>query len=136
MRLERQQQIAAYVLSALAVVAFVTVGSHVKVHLAVGLALASIMAALAQRGLAMPTAAASLGVSFGPWNTLAILGSPYIGFAFWVMLSASRRSKELKAATRAAGADAPPAPGAPPRERRPPTRSKRYTPPARRRPNR
>lgn len=98
---------------------------------AVGVAMAALLYWAARRGTLVLTALAALAVSFSPaWDGLWILGAPYIA---WPGLLLYRASKEASAA---AGPREPrrkkktmPEPGDEPAERRPPDRSKRYTPP-------
>jgi hypothetical protein len=96
----------------------------------IGVAMAGFLFAAARRGSLVLTAVAAFVVSFGPWGGLWLLGAPYIAWSGLWLYRASR------AASAAAG---PRPPRRPPRKpdiaevhagRRPPDRSKRYTPPA------
>jgi hypothetical protein len=128
MTISPAQQRAAYLGAAVAAAVFVALGHSQPAYLAVGLVLAAALAWLARRGRAPSVAAAAIGVSFGPWHALALLGALYIALAGWIMMRASRLARE----TREAGPARTPAPEVrkPDQDgRRSPPRSKRYTPP-------
>ena len=128
MTISPAQQRAAYLGAVAAAVAFVALSYDQPAHLAVGLLLAAALAYLARRGRAVSTAAAALGVSFGPWHALALLGAPYIALAGWIMMRSSRLARETRE-YRPARTPAPEVRKPDPDGRRSPTRSKRYTPP-------
>ena len=132
MRLDRNQQRVGYAGAALAAVAFVVLGLDQPVFLAVGLALAALLAFFVWRGSSLPAAAAAVGVSFGPWGRLFFVGSAFIAYGLWLYFTATSERRAKVAAERAvAKAEAEKAR----KEERPasggrPAPSKRYTPPA------
>jgi len=97
---------------------------------AIGLVMAALLYLAARRGTVVLTALAAFVVSFGPWGAAWMLGAPYIAWSGMLLYRAS------KAAAEAAGPREPRRPKKqavapePPKARRP-ERSKRYTPPGR-----
>jgi hypothetical protein len=98
----------------------------------IGLVMAALLYLAARRGTLVLTALAAFGVSFGPWSTAWMLGAPYIAWSGLLLYRAS------KAAAEAAGPREPRRKKAVQTEtavaaKRAPVRSKRYTPPAKKR---
>jgi uncharacterized membrane protein len=92
----------------------------------VGLLMAAFLAWAAQRRSVVLAGGAAFVVSFGPWGFLWFLGAPYIALGALLMFRASKQAAAQREPR-------------PPRQeavdaalvtKRPPGRSKRYTPPA------
>lgn len=133
-RLDDNQQRYAYIGAAVAAVGFVV--AHASnfpdsIGFAVlGLAMAAFLVVGARRRSVVLTGAAAFVISFGPWGGLWFLGAPYIALGGLLMFRASKqaaeaagprepRRKKEKARPQAEVAD----------KKRPPDKSKRYTPP-------
>ncbi|HEX2040824.1 MAG TPA: hypothetical protein VHF47_13955 [Acidimicrobiales bacterium] len=143
-RLAPEQQRLAVLGAALAAVVFVALWapsyprSAALAASAIGLVMAAFLYLAARRGSLVLTAIAAFVVSFGPWGSAWMLGAPYIGWSGLLLYRASKAASEAagprpprrKRAVEAE-ADAPAKTDAP--AKRAPERSKRYTPPARKR---
>lgn len=142
---ERQQRLA-YLAAIVAAVLFVAIqvpdlpdGTAI-VYASVGLVLAALLFLAARTRRLVFTAFALMAVSFGPWESLSLLGAPYVAAGGLLMFRMSRQSAEENArkrrernAAKAAGGGKAGQPGdaGGAGTRKPPPPSKRYTPPKR-----
>ncbi|HZQ27781.1 MAG TPA: hypothetical protein VFA94_08785 [Acidimicrobiales bacterium] len=90
----------------------------------IGVAMAGLLALAARSRSRLLTGGAAMLLTFGPWGFAWVLGAPFLGYAVYTWFGAKARTPPEPRHR------AEPQPAAP-KERRPPARSKRYTPPAR-----
>lgn len=126
--LDDRQQRLAYLGAAVAAVGFVVAQWGHLVAL-VGVAMAALLAVGARRRSVALTGGAAFLVSFGPWGMLWFFGAAYIAFGGLLMFRASKQAAEAAGPREPRKKKAPKASEAPVAEKKPPPRSKRYTPP-------
>lgn len=97
---------------------------------AIGLVMAALLYLAARRGTVVLTALTAFVVSFGPWGAAWMLGAPYIAWSGMLLYRASKAAAEVAGPREPRRKKAKPAEAAVPAKRAP-DRSKRYTPPAR-----
>jgi hypothetical protein len=95
----------------------------------IGVAMAGLLALAARSRSRLLTGGAAMLLTFGPWSFAWVIGAPFLGYAVYTWFGAKSRSVEVEPQATREPRGEPHAP--PPAERRPPKRSKRYTPPAR-----